>query len=141
MTKSTDQQYFIVYCLHTRSIYIFVQVLVEYSNYSNKPCIQRCSAYQKGGASQHGALISMWIPRGVGLIRGRCLFEAWHLLEEIQEIQYLYSTYIHKYIHASIHPSIHTYIHTQTHTYIQTYIHTYIHIYIYIYTMCVCVAQ
>ena len=29
-------------------------------------------------------LISMWIPKGVTLLRGRCLFEAWRLLEETQ---------------------------------------------------------
>ena len=28
-------------------------------------------------------LISMWIPKVMALIRGRNLFEAWHLLEEI----------------------------------------------------------
>ena len=29
------------------------------------------------------ALIFMWIPKGAAFIRGRCLFEAWRLLEEI----------------------------------------------------------
>ena len=27
-------------------------------------------------------LISVWIPKDVVLIRGQCLFKAWHLLEE-----------------------------------------------------------
>ena len=26
----------------------------------------------------------MWIPKGAALIRRRCLFETWHLLEEIR---------------------------------------------------------
>ena len=30
------------------------------------------------------ALISMWIPKGVALIRSRCLFETQCLLEEIR---------------------------------------------------------
>ena len=26
----------------------------------------------------------MWVPKSAAHIRGRCLFQAWHLLEEIQ---------------------------------------------------------
>ena len=35
------------------------------------------------------ALISMWIPRGEALIRGRSLFEARRLLEEIRYILFV----------------------------------------------------
>ena len=31
----------------------------------------------------------MWIHKGVALIRGLCLFEAWHLLEEIVYVNFL----------------------------------------------------
>ena len=40
----------LLYFLHASSIYILVYLLVEYSNYSNKHGIQRCSTYQKEGA-------------------------------------------------------------------------------------------
>ena len=52
------------YCLDPSSINILVQLLVEYSNYSNKCCIQRCSTYQRGGTSQGAVLIG-----GPALIR------------------------------------------------------------------------
>ena len=75
MKKSNYQQYLFVlvfilcffclfvsfykqYCLHTSAICNLVQLLVEYSNYSNKHSIQRCVAYQ-----------------GLGFIKGRCLFQ------------------------------------------------------------------
>ena len=31
----------------------------------------------------------MWIHKGVALIRGRCLFEAWRILEEIVYVNFL----------------------------------------------------
>ena len=51
------------------SVYLKVWLLVEYSNYSNKCHIQKCEAYQRE------MLISMWITKGVLLIRGRRLLE------------------------------------------------------------------
>ena len=51
MKKKTTkyQQYFHCF-MHTGSIFILVELLVEYVNYSNKRRIQRCGAHQKGGA-------------------------------------------------------------------------------------------
>ena len=73
------------YCLHTNSICILLQLLVKYGNYSNKRCICRCCPYQRGGAYQREALISMQIPKGAALFRRRCLFEARRLLENIRQ--------------------------------------------------------
>ena len=50
LKKSKYQQYFRFYCLHTSFVFILVQLLVEYSNYSNKCRIQRCGVYQGEGA-------------------------------------------------------------------------------------------
>ena len=44
-------------CLHSSSICILVQLLVEYSNSFNKRCIQRCSAQQSGSAYQREATL------------------------------------------------------------------------------------
>ena len=71
MKKSKYQQFF--HCLHTTFICILVQFLVEYKNYSNKRHIQRCGAYQWGGAFQREALISMWIPKGEAHFLGSVL--------------------------------------------------------------------
>ena len=49
----------LLYCLHTSSIDISVQLLLEYSNYSKKRHIQRCRTYQTGDAYQSEALMSI----------------------------------------------------------------------------------
>ena len=72
------------YCMYSSFICILVQLLVEYGNYSQKRRIQRCSAYERGGAYWREALISMQIRKDTELIRGRHLFENRRLLEEIR---------------------------------------------------------
>ena len=64
MKKSEYQQYFHCFIVCILGPCILVQLLVEYSNYSNKHGIQRCGTYYKGGAYWREALISVWIPKG-----------------------------------------------------------------------------
>ena len=51
MKKIQISKIFSLFCyLRTSSISTLVQLLVEYGNYSKKRHIQRCGAYQRGGA-------------------------------------------------------------------------------------------
>ena len=74
--------FLLFYYLHTNFTCILLELLVEYSNYSNS------GAYQRGDAYQREVFISVWSPKGVALIRGWRLFEAKRLLEKIL---YIYS--------------------------------------------------
>ena len=43
---------FLFYCFHTSFIWISVQLLIKYNDYSNKHRIQSCGAYWRGGTYQ-----------------------------------------------------------------------------------------
>ena len=73
------------YCLHASFICILVQLLVEYSGYSNKRHIQSRGTYQRE------ALILMCIPKSAALIRGQRKFQIRRLLDKYNIRQGLYT--------------------------------------------------
>ena len=88
MKKSIYQQYF--HNFITCTLFPYVCTIFYQQNIVTILIgrIQRWGEYQRGGAYQREAIISMRIPKGAALIRVRPLFEAWRLLEEVQ-----YTTY------------------------------------------------
>ena len=66
------------------------------SKYSTKRSFQRCDAYLRE------ALISMRIPKGVALIRGRRLFETQSLLEKMRYVILVLILILYYYCYISI---------------------------------------
>ena len=81
------------YYLHTSSISILVQPLVEYDNFSTKHRIQRCGAYQRRGAYQREVLFQCGYTKVRRLFETRCLLEKhgirnlFRLEKEVKEIK------------------------------------------------------
>ena len=76
-----NRGFFIVHCLYTCSICIWIQLCLDYDKISNKHHTLKCGLI-KGGLLFDGGAYSSINVHGVAFIRGRRLFETQHLLEE-----------------------------------------------------------
>ena len=110
MKKSKHQRYFHCFIICIPGPYAF-----WFSFQQNIVTILITAVFRTAALIRGEALISMCIPKGVALIRGRRLFEARRLLEEIRYTYIYYIIYIYiyvcmclsKYSHSNIYLTIH----------------------------------